>query len=80
MHGPINVKSPNNISKCQVGFNSAFKGLISFASRSTTEPLPSRFLYQIFVSVFYSVEAYECHLLFLRRKEIIPVCTISQCN
>ena len=28
MHGPINVKSPNNISKGQMGFNSAFKGLI----------------------------------------------------
>jgi hypothetical protein len=28
MHGPINVKSPNNISKWQLGFNSAFKGLI----------------------------------------------------
>jgi hypothetical protein len=27
MHVPINVKSPNNISKWQVGFNSAFKGL-----------------------------------------------------
>jgi hypothetical protein len=27
MHFPINVKSPNNISKCQMGFNSAFKGL-----------------------------------------------------
>ena len=25
MHGPINVKSPNNISKWQMGFNSAFK-------------------------------------------------------
>jgi hypothetical protein len=30
MHGPINVKSPNNISKWQMGFNSAFKGLIKF--------------------------------------------------
>jgi hypothetical protein len=29
MHGPTNVKSPNNISKLQMGFNSAFKGLIS---------------------------------------------------
>jgi hypothetical protein len=29
MHGPINVKSPNNISKWQMGFNSAFKGLTS---------------------------------------------------
>src|SRR5215475_2530349 len=28
MHLPINVKSPNNISKWQMGFNSAFKGLI----------------------------------------------------
>jgi hypothetical protein len=27
MHGPINVKSSNNISKWQAGFNSAFKGL-----------------------------------------------------
>jgi hypothetical protein len=28
MHVPINVKSPNNISKWQMGFNSAFKGLM----------------------------------------------------
>jgi hypothetical protein len=28
MHGPINVKSPNNISKWQMRFNSAFKELI----------------------------------------------------
>jgi hypothetical protein len=28
MHVPINVKSPNNISKWQMGFNSAFKRLI----------------------------------------------------
>jgi len=27
MPGPINVKSPNNISEWQMGFNSAFKGL-----------------------------------------------------
>jgi hypothetical protein len=27
MHGLINVKSPNNTSKWQIGFNSAFKGL-----------------------------------------------------
>jgi hypothetical protein len=32
MHGPINVKSPNNTSKWQMGFNSAFKGLISLCS------------------------------------------------
>jgi hypothetical protein len=28
MHGPINVKSLNNTNKWQIGFNSAFKGLI----------------------------------------------------
>jgi hypothetical protein len=27
MHGPINVKSPINTIKWQMGFNSAFKGL-----------------------------------------------------
>jgi hypothetical protein len=27
MHGPLNVKSPNNTSKWQMGFNAAFKGL-----------------------------------------------------
>jgi hypothetical protein len=27
MHGPINVKSLNNISKWVMGFNSAFEGL-----------------------------------------------------
>jgi hypothetical protein len=27
MHGPKNVKFPNNISEWQMGFNSAFKGL-----------------------------------------------------
>ena len=29
MHGPINVKSPNNTSKWQTTFNSAFKALKS---------------------------------------------------
>jgi hypothetical protein len=28
MHVPINVKSPHNTSKWQMGFNSAFKGLM----------------------------------------------------
>jgi hypothetical protein len=28
MHGPINVKYPNNTSKWHMGFNSAFKGVI----------------------------------------------------
>jgi hypothetical protein len=32
MHVPINVKSPNNIIKWQMGFNSAFKGLTEWKS------------------------------------------------
>jgi len=42
MHGPINVKSPNNISEWQMGFNSAFKGLMyvihkDFVGRPTSQ-------------------------------------------
>jgi hypothetical protein len=33
MRGPINVKSPNNITSWQMRFNSAFKGLIVEATR-----------------------------------------------
>jgi hypothetical protein len=36
MHGPINVKSPKNISKWQMGFNSTFKGLIVNATMIST--------------------------------------------
>jgi hypothetical protein len=35
MHGPINVKSPNNTSKWQMGFTSAFKGLITPSPRGS---------------------------------------------
>jgi hypothetical protein len=38
MHVPINVKSSNNVSKWQMGFNSAFKELIKhedFISQET---------------------------------------------
>jgi hypothetical protein len=41
MHGPINVKSPNNTSKLQMGFNLAFKWLtmaISCASPFLVSP------------------------------------------
>jgi hypothetical protein len=45
MHGPINVKSPNNISKWQMGFNSAFKGL-------TRTEVVKRILKYIFKIIF----------------------------
>jgi hypothetical protein len=34
MHGPINVKSPNNISKWQMGYNSAFIGLMNIKEKT----------------------------------------------
>jgi hypothetical protein len=37
MHGPINVKSPNNTSKWQMGFNSAFKGLMLVKANVVTQ-------------------------------------------
>jgi hypothetical protein len=37
MHGPINVKSPNNTNKWQMGFNSGFKGLTFTMSYSFAE-------------------------------------------
>ena len=43
MHVPINVKSPNNASKWQMGFNSAFKGLSDLARYSL--PVRSFMLY-----------------------------------
>jgi hypothetical protein len=52
MHVPINVKSPNNISKWQMGFNSAFKGLNSgngedgqFCTPRKKEPDPPHLFY-----------------------------------
>jgi hypothetical protein len=36
MHGPINVKPPNNTSKWQMGFNSAFKVLREAPVRGTS--------------------------------------------
>jgi hypothetical protein len=38
MHVPINVTSSNNISKWQMGFNSAFKGLIYIGEAPVPDP------------------------------------------
>jgi hypothetical protein len=39
MHVLMNVKSPNNISKWQMGFNSAFKGLSRKCSNTANTEL-----------------------------------------
>jgi hypothetical protein len=44
MHGPIRVKSLNNTSKWQMGFNSAFKGLM-FHPRKEISSVPRRVVY-----------------------------------
>jgi hypothetical protein len=36
MHGPIKFKSPNNTSKWQMEFNSAFKGLKNSCNQTLT--------------------------------------------
>jgi hypothetical protein len=62
MHGPINVKAPNNTSKWQMGFNSAFKGLTShiqifevtnfgFVNKTLSDFL----LYQVRVKIAYGI-------------------------
>jgi hypothetical protein len=43
MHGPINFESPNNTSKWQMGFNSAFKGLIEMEQTHLSRLLFSGF-------------------------------------
>jgi hypothetical protein len=40
MHGPINVKSPNNTSKWQMEFNSAFKGLNIHVGKGKGKAIP----------------------------------------
>jgi hypothetical protein len=42
MHEPINFKSPNNASKWQMGFNSAFKGLIQLMHSYTIKSSPGQ--------------------------------------
>jgi hypothetical protein len=44
MNGTINVKSPYNINKWQMGFNSAFKGLIypTIPHKSTGRKRPEK--------------------------------------
>jgi hypothetical protein len=54
MHGPMNVKYPNNTSKWQMEFNSAFKGLIWFTLKilqltSKISPLMSEFFFHAHV-------------------------------
>jgi hypothetical protein len=52
MHLHINVKSTNNISKWQVGFNSAFKGLM-FTAQNFTQ------LRYIYIYIYIGVKMYE---------------------
>jgi hypothetical protein len=43
MHGPLNVKFPNNTSKWQMEFNSVFKGLNEWVDVKTINVLVTKF-------------------------------------
>jgi hypothetical protein len=59
MHGAINVKSPNNISKWQVGFNSAFKGLILTQLKKLTSFITSH-TRSVLAKIFLGWAAEKC--------------------
>jgi hypothetical protein len=53
MHLPIKVKSPNNIRKWQMGFNSAFKGLIILLVYLLyCKKLPNTFLSAVYTDAY----------------------------
>jgi hypothetical protein len=57
MHGPINVKSPNNTSKWQMGFNSAFEGLRDIGIiNSTTRLHYVGSFYEIYITMHGSMD------------------------
>jgi hypothetical protein len=61
MHLPINVKSPNNISKWHMGFNSAFKGLTLLNSKFTLEVCPSTLDTPCMLRLYYyAVILFKC--------------------
>jgi hypothetical protein len=76
MHVSINVKSPNNISKWQMGFNSAFKGLTCLPSLS---PIIFSVIFSSFL--FLSIIIWHVINIFLRRTcEIRNSPPLSSCN
>jgi hypothetical protein len=62
MHLPMNVKSPNNIKKWQMGFNSEFKGLTNI----------------FYVKLFNKSKNYSFSefVQVIRRKRILPICRL----
>jgi hypothetical protein len=62
MRGPINVKSPNNTSNWQMGFNSAFKGLSRPASHPDMHKI--RIIELFSLKICYSVSlTFGCYYL-----------------
>ena len=61
MHGRIKVKSPNNISKWQIEFNSAFKGLIQHLVSSPS--VSDRPVHWLRKNCSFSTRAPDGHLL-----------------
>jgi hypothetical protein len=64
MHGSINVKSPNNINKWQMEFNSAFKELTGafrdYASACTAHIFFEAYNFGAEFTTFVSCRMFEC--------------------
>jgi hypothetical protein len=56
MYGPINVKSPNDINKWQMGFNSAFRGLTLHNKRRSKFPSETKLPVDVQITVLYATE------------------------
>jgi len=81
MHGPINVKSPNNTSKWQMRFNLAFKGLILvFYSVNITmcvTELQYYFFFTLHFDIIMSQSDYTNSLYQLKLLYAVRICVLS---
>jgi hypothetical protein len=79
MHGHINVKSPNNISKWQMGFNSAFKGLMTYFLNQ----LPITFQFgrsRVMMRLSHIREVISLEPSWVQKMFSVPVCFLSPCE
>ena len=73
MHVLINVKSPNNISEWQMGFNSAFKVLI-VSTRKLIEGM------QLFCYCSFTKNTVHCEVTVRQIRYHIQICHVTKCT
>ena len=74
MHVPINVKSPNNISEWQMGFNSAFNGLKGTLCILALSPSLS-LLKSIYLT--YNVRLSSLSYFYTSRDQLVGIATVE---